>query len=69
MNYKWKKIKEQIKQDEITLANHLLKVSNQIEDNFVLEESNLFRCKGCSSTFESENECNRHLEDLEKCSL
>ena len=40
-------------------------MENQIEDNFILEESGLWRCKGCGTTFENENECNKHLEDLE----
>jgi hypothetical protein len=40
-------------------------VSNQIEDNFTLLESNLWQCNGCKTTFENENECNNHLEELE----
>lgn len=44
-------------------------VSNQIEDNFVLEESNLWKCKGCGGTYENENECNNHLEELERNSV
>ena len=34
-----------------------------IEENFVLEETNLWRCKECGGTYENENECLNHLKD------
>jgi hypothetical protein len=33
-------------------------------DYFIAEESGLWRCKGCGSTFENENECYRHMEKM-----
>jgi len=38
----------------------------QIEDNFILLENGLFKCKGCGALFRNEKECNRHLEELEE---
>ena len=37
--------------------------SELIEQHFILEENNLWRCKECSGTYENENECLEHLKD------
>jgi len=42
---------------------------NQIEDNFRLNDNGLFECLGCGTTFESELECSKHLDNLEEESI
>ena len=38
-------------------------MNKQIEDNFKLNENNLWECNFCKTTLESRNECERHLEE------
>lgn len=39
------------------------KIDVEMEKDFVLEESGLWRCKGCGTTFENENEYNKHFKE------
>ena len=41
----------------------------KIDENFVLREDNLFECKFCKTTFESQNECLLHIKEQENCKL
>ncbi len=41
-------------------------MDKEIEENFILEENNLWRCKECGGTYEDENECKRHLEESKR---
>jgi len=39
-------------------------MDKEIEENFNILESGLFECKGCKTTFESQNECLEHLKEI-----
>ena len=41
-------------------------MDSKVDKNFMLEETNLWRCKGCGGTYENENECLNHLEESKK---